>query len=154
MNDFGHTPGRLLIMSCSARKFNAAGQVPAWTLYDGVAFRVVKRLQREMRFPADVKIVIISALHGLISPDDSIELYDLKMTPARALELSQSCRRALSLITTEDNYVEVFASVGSNYLMAIEPVTDWLPQGARLITPPGGIGLKLRALKNWLTATD
>lgn len=75
---------RLLIMACSSRKSPAFGLLPAIERYDGVAFRVVKRLLRIVQFPPDVDVMILSAKYGLIGQDEPIGDYDLQMTPELA----------------------------------------------------------------------
>jgi hypothetical protein len=44
---------RLLVLSCSARKHRTPHPVPAWYRYDGVLFRLCKRLEADRRFPED-----------------------------------------------------------------------------------------------------
>ena len=93
-----HRRHRLLILSCSARKHAVTGKVAAWDLYDGVAFRVVKRLQRDGRFPDNVDILILSAQHGLIRPYHKISFHDLRMTKELASQQAPHDRSILMRI--------------------------------------------------------
>lgn len=141
----------LLILGCSARKRFTKGKVAAWDLYDGVAFRVVKRLEREGRLPDNVEILILSARYGLIRPKTKIEFYDQRMTPELArCQASYNCvflRRLLK----RGRYQEVFVVAGRTYLAALKPFEAWLPSGVQLSMAGGGIGQKLRKMKSWVS---
>lgn len=144
----------LLILSCSARKHVVTGKVTAWNLYDGVVFRMVKRLQREGRFPTDVYILILSARHGLIHTNSKTAYYDQRMT--KDLAVQQSSRNIVLLrnIMKAANYHEVFILAGRTYLAALHPVETWLSNGVKLTIAEGGIGQKMQLLKRWLLYTD
>src|SRR5262245_38813445 len=77
---------RLLSLACSARKIAKGGALPAIYPYDGVAFRVVKRLMRLHMFPDNVDVMIISSTYGLMSHRNPIRNYDLRMTSELALK--------------------------------------------------------------------
>ncbi|MCS7242945.1 DUF6884 domain-containing protein [Candidatus Caldatribacterium sp.] len=141
---------RLLIMSCSSRKHKVVGTVRAWDLYDGVAFRLVKKLQREGKFPEDVDILILSARYGLISPTEEIEFYDQQMTHTTACEQVQHNVLTLQHILSVRNYREVFMVAGSTYLEALRPFAAWVPVGVKVTVASGGIGEKLQKMKRWL----
>ncbi len=49
---------RLLVLACSARKRFEACALPAIERYDGVNFRILKKLQREQNFPNDLNELI------------------------------------------------------------------------------------------------
>jgi hypothetical protein len=72
-------------MACSKRK--RARPAPAADLYDGSAYRVLKK--RNVGFWR-VPVLILSAEHGLISSTRVIAPYDLKMDGDRAAELSEN----------------------------------------------------------------
>jgi cytoplasmic iron level regulating protein YaaA (DUF328/UPF0246 family) len=141
-------------MSCSSRKLRLEGQVSAWALYDGVAYRMLKRMQREDKFPQDVDILILSARYGLIRPDTPIAFYDQRMTSATALEQADRNRTILRSVLNDSSYHTVFAAMGRVYMTAIEPTSEWLPANVSFQVAEGGIGCKLRHLKIWLTAKD
>lgn len=145
---------RLLILSCSARKRPATDKVLAWDLYDGVAYRVVKRVQRCGQFPADVDIVIISAKYGVIGPQEYIESYDLRMNANIAKTQAPENRADLRNILLRTNYREVFVIAGETYIMSLEPLESWLIPGTLFGIAEGGIGKKNAALKAWLSASN
>ncbi|MFL6284574.1 MAG: DUF6884 domain-containing protein [Pyrinomonadaceae bacterium] len=142
---------RLLLLSCSARKKKPDGLVPAWELYDGVAFQVVKRVARERGLPTCTDLLILSALHGVIEPSTPIGYYDLRMTSAAA-----AAQRAMNLtrlreLTAGKTYGEIYLMMGRTYLEALSPTSEWGGR-AQVIHHPKSIGLMLRELKMWLTA--
>lgn len=141
---------RLLILSCSARKHAIRNKVKAWNLYDGVSFRVVKKAQREERMPTDVDILILSAKHGLIHPTTKIAFYDQRITRNIAMQQAIKNCALLCRFLQSGRYVEVFANVGKTYLAALQPIEAWLPNRVKLIVPGGGIGQKMRQMKQWL----
>lgn len=146
-------PRRLLIMACSARKFPTPGSVPAIQRYDGVAFRVVKKLLREGRFPDDVDVLILSARFGLIESDHPIPDYDVRMTSERAREQSEENRNVLGRLLASDSFSEVFISAGRDYSPALEPFEAW--RGAATVTTnKGKIGVQLKSLKGWLLSGE
>lgn len=148
-NDSGNNPS-LLILACSARKKNLSGKVHAWDLYDGVMYRVVKKLERERKMPRNVEIIILSAKYGLLTPYDLIELYDQRMDKKRARDLQEICRAWMRSWLSGKAYTEVYLSMGRNYQLALQPFDKWLPEGATLIIPSGGVGMMLQQLKEWL----
>jgi hypothetical protein len=136
-------------MACSSRKSSALGLLPAIDRYDGVAYRVVKRLQRLGQYPEDVDLLIISAKYGLIPHDQPIPAYDLRLTPERALEMANPARDYLIRFLNRSPYSEVFVSAGKDYLLALAPISAW--QGRIKVTRnKGTIGVQLKALKSWL----
>lgn len=143
---------RLLVLACSATKRAATGPMQARNLYDGVAYRLIRKLQREGHFPGDVDIVILSAEHGIIEPAKRIRTYDRKMTKNRAEELSGSCIDQLRRITSDTRYREVFVCMGSVYRSAIEPYAAWKPEGTTCRVAKGRIGEQLSKLKKWLSS--
>lgn len=141
---------RLLILSCSARKCAIKGKAAAWDLYDGVAFRMLKRLQRERRFPENVDILILSAQHGLIRPNRKIAFYNLRMDQELAARQAPRNIRFLRAFLDSGCYREVFVFAGQTYLAALRPVEGWLPADVTLTVAAGGIGRKMQQAKRWL----
>lgn len=141
---------RLLIVACSARKHPLDGRVPALDLYDGVAFRTLKKLRRENEFPDDVDVVILSAKYGLLRSGDLIEAYDLKMTSEIAKQQAEENVSELRRLLAQDHYREVFVSLGQTYCMAIRPTDAWQRSGVVVKKNRGRIGEQLKALKGWL----
>ncbi len=148
------TGRRLLIVSCSARKKKAPSPLRAWDLYDGVAYRLLKRSIRDGLFRTDIDIIILSALHGVLTPDSAIEWYDLKMTPEIASRQADTNTRTLSAMLRGRHYTEVFLAGGKTYAAAVEPRDVWLPEGAKFVRARGGIGMMLSQLKIWVSSPD
>ena len=145
-------PRRLLILSCSSRKQKASAPLRAWDLYDGVAYRVLKRSIRDGLFRPETDIIIISALYGVLTPDSVVNWYDLKMTREIAVRQASDNTRKLSDMLSDRSYAEVFLAVGKTYAAALEPTEEWMPRGAELIRARGGIGMMLSQLKAWASS--
>jgi cytoplasmic iron level regulating protein YaaA (DUF328/UPF0246 family) len=141
------------VLACSSRKVPASGLLPALERYDGVAYRVVKKLRRLGQYPEDVDLLIVSAKYGVIPPDRLIPDYDVQMTPCRAREQANSNGEALKRFFKGRSYAEVFISVGRNYLLALEPFGAWRGT-ARVTVNKGQIGFQLKGLKGWLLRAD
>lgn len=143
---------RLLIVGCSARKHPAAEPVAALRLYDGVAFRVLRRAEREGCLSPDVDIVILSARYGLLGAEALISLYEERLTPQRAHKQAASNAERLIARLEGAFYREVFLCMGATYRMALQPYELWLPSHVELRVSKGGIGQQLQQLKGWLNA--
>src|SRR5436305_10158496 len=142
---------RLLIVACSARKIAAARPIRAWELYDGVAYRLVKRLQRDGNFPADVDTLVLSAKHGLISPSARITAYDQRMNSVIATAQAMRNARILRRYLQGGRYGSIYLFMGRSYRQALLPFTAWC--GELVIEGCAGrIGMQLRRLKLWLLA--
>ena len=141
---------KLLLLACSERKFNVLHGVPAWNLYDGVAFRLVKALERKEGQCADLDIRILSAEYGILSPSSIVRTYNRKMTVKRAKEIGPDMREDLKATNENNKYGEIFIFAGSHYLISLEPIADWCPSRIEIRIAEGRIGEKLKALKDWL----
>jgi hypothetical protein len=145
---------RLLILGCSAAKRHDPGLMPATERYDGPAFRVLRKAQRERVIGWETWIRIVSAKHGLIGPQDMIEDYDQVMTPALAAELHLKVSKGL-IYTMKPECREVFVNLGaaSGYQLAIFGFWAWLHEArpdVRLTMASGGIGTRCGQMKEWL----
>lgn len=130
---------KLLILSCSERKSSWAEKIPAICLYDGPAYRILRR--KVFRG----KVLILSAKHGLIDSRRPIEDYNQKMDAARADELRESVRFDLARELKALNPTDVFFYGGKLYRDCVGqeyPVQITFSQGA--------IGQQLHQLKQWL----
>jgi hypothetical protein len=139
---------RLLVLGCSARKHRAPGPVPAWYRYDGVLYRVCKRLQADGRFPDDVRVRIISAEHGVLTPDAAIAWYERRLDASRAAELREGVTEALRRAVVEERVSEVYLALGAAYRAAVGP----LPAGLPVRGEPAGIGTMHSRLRRWLAS--
>ena len=137
---------RLLVLGCSARKHRTPGHVAAWYRYDGALFRVCKRLQAERRFPDDVRVRIISAEHGVLTPDAPIAWYERRLDPSRAAELRDGVTEALRRAVEDERASEVYLALGAAYRAAVGPFAA----GISVRGDPGGIGTMQSRLRRWL----
>jgi hypothetical protein len=85
----------LLIIGCSRRKLATETPVPALDLYQGWFFPQLRaRIGESPQHRA--RVLILSALHGLITADTPLTPYDLRLTPERAAELKPACAHVLA----------------------------------------------------------
>ena len=132
----------LYLLACSAAKLGHAA--PAAQLYTGQAFRLA--MAAAERAGADV--IILSALHGAVSPDRELQPYD------RALcDMNTQQRKvwagmvAQQLQQHKDRAITVLA--GKHYAAAV----DYFPNVSRPLAGLG-IGQQLAALKALNTTTE
>ena len=78
---------QLVVLGCSATKVDAAGTLPAVTLYDGPMYRVLRSYLRERRWPTSLSLAVLSAKYGLIGGLSHIETYDQRMSQNQPGEL-------------------------------------------------------------------
>jgi hypothetical protein len=147
------TPRRLLVVSCSAQKNDVTGPVPAWHLYDGVAYRVLKRALADADWPGDLDVAILSAKYGLIEPDTSIDTYDEIMTPSRAERMQHVVHDKLLRLVESRGYRQLLVFAGKDYLRALRVSPFWLPRNLAVDVAVGGIGMKLHRLRMWVRET-
>lgn len=137
---------RLLVLACSGRKHRTPRPVPAWYRYDGVLFRLCKRLQADRRFPPDVRIRILSAEHGLLTPDTPIAWYDRRLDDARAAALREGVTHALRRAVDEEHASEVYLALGRRYRAVVGPLPPEVPVRGE----PAAIGTMQSRLRRWL----
>jgi len=101
-------------------------------------------------FPEDVDLLILSALYGIITPNELIKSYDLKMTKEIAIRLAPQNVTKLRAIMGRNNYQSVFINVGKTYLLALQPLEGWVPPETQVFIAEGKIGQKLNQMKKWL----
>ncbi len=135
----------LIIMSCSRTKKNLEN-VPAMDLYDGQAYRVIKKSA-----PENVEILIISAKYGLIRSTDVISQYEQLMTVSRAVEIRKEVSEGITNIVSNENITRTFVSLGFPYNHAVSPdLMRFLDGTSNLQVADGPIGKRLHQLKEWL----
>lgn len=137
----------LLIQSCSATKNKVETPVPALELYDGYFFRIIKKAVRAGRFERGIDILIISAKHGVVEPDDEITYYDQRMNTERAAELNDSVVDTIAEKTVENQYEKVWINLGKDYLPAVDGIEHAVDAPVMYIDGDG-IGMKGKRLKH------
>ena len=140
----------LLIQSCSATKQNVETPVPALDLYDGYFFRIINKALRADQFRPGLDIIIISAKHGVVEPDEEIGYYDQQMDTERAKELNDEVVNTIASHVTEDGYEKVWINLGKDYLPAVDGVEDAVGVPADYIEGCG-IGMKGKQLKHLIS---
>lgn len=136
----------LLVQSCSATKEPVDTPVPAIDLYDGYFFRIIKKARRVNRFQPEIDIIIISARHGVVEPDDEIEYYDQQMGTERAEELNEDVVDAIGEKVATNGYDKVWINLGKDYLPAVDGIEDVIDIPVNYIKGDG-IGMKGKQLK-------
>ncbi len=135
----------LLIMSCSKTKKHL-DNVPAMELYDGQAYRVIKKNSAE-----NLEIVIISTKYGPIRSTEIISYYDQVMTVAKAAGLRQNVENVIRNVIRNHNPGKIFISLGFPYNLAVsEELMGFLDENFYLQVAHGPIGKRLHQLKEWL----
>lgn len=154
----------LLIMACSATKLSTPTY--AHRLYDGPAYRVLRNSGWPGPQGPSVRVRILSAAHGIMSPWRELAPYDRLMDEARAQELADAdtdeLLRTLFLPVLASKRrdafqhfpaSEVFVWGGRLYRQVVQA---WEERGLFSGVPggvsysAGGIGVQLGQLKRWL----
>lgn len=137
----------LVVLGCSETKIKTNSIVPAVSLYDGPAFRVLRTFLREYRWPDRLSLAIISAKHGLVGGLSHLKAYNKRMTPARASKLSPGVTSTLERLAPLHGEVEFI--MGKDYLQTID-FGSLLTYENKFSFANGSIGLKLNRLHGLL----
>lgn len=140
---------RLLIQSCCATKRSVEHPVPAIDLYDGYFYRIIDKARRTDRFDQDIDMLILSAEHGILEPDEKITPYDRRMDRQRALELQNHVQSTVADCAA-DSYDQVWINGAKAYRLALDGLEERLDVPVRAIDG-NGIGEKGRKLKQLIT---
>ncbi len=138
----------MLIISCSKRKVRFDSPHAAFEVYDGVTFRVLKKIQQDDMWPDDLDILILSTEFGLIQSGSLITYYDREMTNNRAEELHEDVSSSLLKFIRINGHSEVVLNLGATYLKVFEN-TIW-PNDLDVGLISGRIGQKLQLMKQWV----
>jgi hypothetical protein len=98
--------GRAVFIGCSARKVAGAAPMPAVARYDGPAWRT---LRTSLPAAPDVRVIVLSARHGVIAGDERIDDYHARLCEAGARDLAADRAHIARL-------AELVAGVGEIYL--------------------------------------
>ena len=139
----------LLIISCSQRKLDTSDTLAAIDRYDGMTYRILRKMRREGWTPDNLDVLILSAKYGLMPAGAPAENYDQKMTNARADELRESVQETLKtyIDTREGGFEQVFINLGKAYMRTLEGFHWGL---VSTMEASGRIGLKNSQMKAWL----
>jgi len=134
----------LLIIACSATKKQTNVPLPTLELYDGPAYRILrKRLDGVGTRP---EIWILSAKHGLIEACCPLLPYDVKMDRERIQELRPEIELFLERFAPPGKFRRILIWAGKQYLLALP--SSFLTR-AEVDIVQGPIGHKLSVLKGW-----
>lgn len=144
----------LLLLACSKLKRHTSGLLPAFQRYDGGAFRVVKRAQREGYAPQDLAILILSARYGLIPAGCLIEDYDQLMSFDRVRALCEEVGGRLDNELNQLRPRKIFVSLSQLYLQAISKSIEFkqFEQAGLVQCAKGRPGERQAQLRAWLWA--
>jgi len=138
----------MLLLACSdLKRWYIRTPHPAFEVYDGVFYRVVKKFYSEKPEIKDkVAIYILSAKFNVIPASQKILPYDLKMTKAIALEQKDTNTLLLKKYIEEEKPKELVVVMGKIYRDSI----DWERIEIPTVFITGRIGVMQSNLKKWL----
>jgi hypothetical protein len=137
----------LLVVSCSATKLGAPGDLPALYRYDGPVFRVLRAFMRDHHWPPGLSVAVLSAQYGLIGALASIAHYDRRMDSLRASELCSSVTK--TLLDWKGNHNRVHLVLGKDYQRSVGPEV-FAYGDATVQLRPGPIGRQLHHVSGLL----
>ncbi|GAB5517608.1 MAG: hypothetical protein Rhob2KO_53330 [Rhodopirellula baltica] len=109
-------------------------------------YRVLRLFLNEHGWPAGLSIKILSAKYGLIDATDLIESYDERLTVSKAEKIN---KKVLKTLESFGRPQTTFINLGQDYLPAVDGIED-LFAGREIEYADGGIGSKMRHMKDWL----
>ncbi len=136
------SPPPVVVLACGAAKHDLHG-APAHQLYRGALFVLALTWARSVA-PLD-RIFILSAKYGLIRSTDPIDVYDVRISDARAVTSDQLAQQAAALGLSAA--APIFQG-GAEYATRLRPAIPglvWLVD--RMHMPGRGIGYQLAWLK-------
>jgi len=137
----------LLVVACSARKKESKTPLPAIEMYDGPAYRLLRR--RLIGSDSSPAIWILSAKHGLLWSDSHIYHYDERLTKESTRHIRTDIETFVRRWGPEGRFDSMFVWAGKEYLDLLPK--EFLAQ-SNVHVATGGIGEKLRTLKQWCDA--
>lgn len=83
--------GPIVVVPCGAQKLDEPA--PAGQLYTSQHFQLVLRAARRLAAEQSGRVLILSALHGLVDPADVLAPYDVKMGDPDSIEPAELARQ-------------------------------------------------------------
>lgn len=120
-------------------------------MYDGYFFRIIKKAAHAGRFQPGLDILIISAKHGLVEPDDEIGYYDQRMETERAREFNAEVVAGIVDSVEENGYEKIWINLGKDYLPTVDGVESAVDVPVDYIEGCG-IGMKGKRLKHLVSS--
>jgi hypothetical protein len=142
----------LLIQGCSDSKKSVSEPVPAFDLYSGYYYRIIKKARREGEYDEGIDMRILSAEHGLLNPKEEIVTYDKKMDASRADELKPAVVSELCGLIDEGGYEYVVLNLGKTYRRSVEGLES--KTDAEVVEIEGGLGERGHVLKKFVRGEE
>jgi len=142
----------LLVQSCSESKKSVSEPVPAFDLYSGYYYRIIKKARREGEYDDNIDIRILSAEHGLLNPEEEIVTYDKEMDASRAEELKPTVVSELCETIDEGEYKHIVLNLGKTYRQAVEGLDSGTD--AKVVEIEGGLGERGHVLKKFVRGEE
>jgi hypothetical protein len=128
----------VVVIPCGARK--APGVVPAGDKYTGPYATSARKAAQRLAADTGARVLILSALHGLLTLDTPVDDYDLVMgqagcvTPARVAEQAAALGidRAAVTVIAGRMYADVVTTVWPAAVRPLEGCTSFGAQRARM----------------------
>ncbi len=119
--------GPLVLIPCGGKK--AETPAPARDLYIGSQFKAGWKAAHAL----SDRVLILSALHGLVDPDDMVAPYDLKMGQAGSVTSARLTRQAASLgVLDETDVVLLLPRAYAEVALDVWPSAEWVFRAPRL----------------------
>jgi hypothetical protein len=135
---------KLLILGCSKLKRLDSG--PALDIYDGPAFRLLRK--RKPLLTCDIDVLIVSARYGLISATEPIERYDETLSTKRAQSLAPRVQEQVRVLVSGP-YDSALIAAPSAYVNLL-PLGTLRQESATLAVCSNSQGRSLAFLLEWL----
>jgi len=128
------TPGefagqRIIIIPCSATKNPVSGPTPARDLYTGSNFQ--GNLKAAIAQVGEANVRIMSAKHGLLTLDEKIEPYDVKMGSKQSISQSQAKQVKLTQQLQDLQGAQIETMLPQQYLKVLQKQAEFV-QGPRI----------------------
>lgn len=148
---------KLLIISASLRMLKEPMQpIRAADRFDGILMRTTRKYIPKLK---RVDILILSPVHGLISPEDKIPYNEPIGESWNKVQFSRDKIQAakktnlgiISQLLSGRKYVEIYINVGKTMQQLMEGFEQIVPKTTKIIFAQGrGIGPKVAHMKKWL----
>ena len=143
----------LLLQSCSASKRAVDTPTPAFDLYTGYFYKILKKAIREGEMRPDIEITVLSAKYGLLDRNEEIEYYNQRMDTERARALNEDVLESVTEKTAKSEYDQIIVNMGETYRRAISGLSGCVD--VPIVAIPGtGIGEKGHRLYEFIRGDD
>ncbi len=140
----------LVVLACSGLKL--AQPAPALELYRGVMYSTFRAAVMPGAPP---QVVILSAKHGFLRPQDLVSPYDQRMSPARAQEMLANLDKFLTL-APRSGVRQVLLAGGKPYRAVMRAALPRLIErtdfsAVTVLETSGGLGYQRQQLRAFLS---